>query len=71
MGTTYWPYFTENPNSIVAIAIGIYFNFTIGFVLLLLVQNIKTIEQLSGYYWCCIKFYVNSQYECNVTASLN
>ena len=54
LGTTYWPYFTENPNSIVAIAIGINFDFTIGFVLLLLFQNIKTIGLYSVYYWYCI-----------------
>ena len=54
LGTTYWPFFTENPNSFVAIAIGIIFNFIFGFVLLLLVQNIKTIGQHSGYYWYCI-----------------
>ena len=54
LGTTYWPYFTKNPNSIVAIAIGINFDFTIGFVLLLLFQNIKTIGLYSVYYWYCI-----------------
>ena len=51
----YWeqhigPFFTENPNSIVAIAIGIYFDFTFGFVLLLLFK----ISRLLG----CIQFII-------------
>ena len=54
LGTTYWPFFTENPNSFVAIAIGITFDFSFGFVLLLLVLDIETIGLYSVYYWYCI-----------------
>ena len=36
LGTTYWPFFSKNPNIYIAIAIGSIFNLSIGLVLLLL-----------------------------------
>ena len=57
LGTIYWPYFSENPNIFIAIAIGLFFDFKVFHIWscfgIVGSENLN-IGLYSVYYWYCV-----------------